>query len=232
MNTYFELNRNVLVEYNDEKKPIEVAVKRFFRDLEMTLNETTRKGSKIILCKTQQEKSIGFYEIAFVNRETMRINTSDDLGVIYALLYLSETYLNIHPFWFWNDQKFDKKEYINIPMQEIISQDYRVNYRGWFVNDEVLICNWQGDVPFWTSDAKYDSDESRGELISSIIKYQYDLVCEAVKNPICCTNLYGEIMELYQKGHIRLPDDIIFIWADKWVRQDGFETSRESQPTY
>ena len=30
----------------------------------------------------------------------------------------------------------------------------------------------------------------------------------------CCTNLYGEVMELYQKGCLTLPDDVIKIWAD------------------
>ena len=31
---------------------------------------------------------------------------------------------------------------------------------------------------------------------------------------VCCTNLYGEIMELYKDGYIDLPDDVIRIWAD------------------
>lgn len=30
----------------------------------------------------------------------------------------------------------------------------------------------------------------------------------------CCTNLYGEMMDLYQKGYLSIPDDVIKIWAD------------------
>ena len=72
----------------------------------------------------------------------------------------------------------------------------------------------QGDYPFWHNDPSYDTDEKRGALVSSLIKMQYDFVKEAVPDAVCCTNLYGEVMELYQKGCLSLPDEIIKIWAD------------------
>lgn len=72
----------------------------------------------------------------------------------------------------------------------------------------------QGDLPFWESDPKYATPKQRGELISSLIKLQYQMVCERVKKPVCCTNLYGEIMELYQEGMLNLPEGIIKVWAD------------------
>ena len=43
---------------------------------------------------------------------------------------------------------------------------------------------------------------------------QYELVKKYVKNPVFCTNLYGETMELYQQGFLTLPEDVITIWAD------------------
>lgn len=72
----------------------------------------------------------------------------------------------------------------------------------------------QGDSPFWEQDPKYDTMESRGALISRLIKMQYDLVKAHNPNDSCCTNLYGEIMELYQRGYLELPKDVIKIWAD------------------
>ncbi|MCM1048561.1 MAG: glycosyl hydrolase 115 family protein [Clostridiales bacterium] len=72
----------------------------------------------------------------------------------------------------------------------------------------------QGDCPFWENDKQYETDEARGELLSSLIRIQYDLVKEADRRAVCCTNLYGEIMELYQKGCLDLPADVIKIWAD------------------
>jgi len=72
----------------------------------------------------------------------------------------------------------------------------------------------QGDCPFWADDPQYDTPEKRGALISALIRKQYDMVQEALPGAPCCTNLYGEVMELYRDGYIHLPEDIIRIWAD------------------
>jgi hypothetical protein len=72
----------------------------------------------------------------------------------------------------------------------------------------------QGDCPFWGNDPDYAKSEQRGRLISEIINRQYEIVKSRIKNPLCCTNLYGEITGLYQSGNLRLPPDIIKIWAD------------------
>ncbi len=72
----------------------------------------------------------------------------------------------------------------------------------------------QGDCPFWNSDPQYDTPEKRGALISALMREQYSLVKAADPAAVCCTNLYGETMELYQQGWLKLPEDVIKIWAD------------------
>ena len=72
----------------------------------------------------------------------------------------------------------------------------------------------QGDKPFWADDPRYDTPEARGALMSELICKQYDLVKANIPDAPCCTNLYGETMELYQQGHLGLPEDVIKIWAD------------------
>ncbi len=72
----------------------------------------------------------------------------------------------------------------------------------------------QGDKPFWADDARYRTDEARGRLMSELIKKQYDLVRETDAEAVCSSNLYGETMDLYQKGCLQLPADVIKIWAD------------------
>ncbi|MBQ8200446.1 MAG: glycosyl hydrolase 115 family protein [Clostridia bacterium] len=72
----------------------------------------------------------------------------------------------------------------------------------------------QGDRPFWADDPQYATPESRGALMSRLIRQQYDLVKANVPEAPCCTNLYGESMELYQQGYLDLPKDVIKIWAD------------------
>lgn len=72
----------------------------------------------------------------------------------------------------------------------------------------------QGDCPFWVNDPQYRTPESRGGLMSRLIRIQYDMVKQAVPSAVCCTNLYGETMELYRDGFLKLPEDVIKIWAD------------------
>ncbi len=74
----------------------------------------------------------------------------------------------------------------------------------------------QGDCPFWSHDksGNYNTPEKRGELISELIEKQRQLVLKHVENPVFCTNLYGEIMELYNEGYIHFDDELIKVYAD------------------
>lgn len=78
----------------------------------------------------------------------------------------------------------------------------------------VLSFRGQGDKPFWENDPSFDTSEKRGEMISRVIRRQYDMIAESVRNPVYCAALYGEIAELYKGGFIQLPDDVIKVWAD------------------
>lgn len=253
-----------------------------------------------------------------VGNDLIEIHAGDDLGMIYGLLYISEHYLNVRPFWFYMDQSIEHKEYVAIPEGSYVSEPYKVRFRGWFINDEVLMMKWkfnennvsgwemaleallrcggnivipgtdimsrknrklatdmglwithhhaeplgaemfarvypgveadflehedlfyclwenavleqkdshvvwnlcfrgQGDMPFWASDksGRFNSPEARGKLIGDVIKKQRQLVEKHVKNPVFCTNLYGEIMELYEQGYLDLAPDIIKVRAD------------------
>ena len=46
------------------------------------------------------------------------------------------------------------------------------------------------------------------------MKKQYDMVRAKIPDAVFCTNLYGEILELYQEGCLKIPEDEILIWAD------------------
>jgi hypothetical protein len=284
------------------------------RDMESVFIPNDTPGSAIVLRYEKQERECFCLEN---KADTLEIRAGDPLGFIYGLYEVSRTFLGILPFWFWNDQVPDKKEGVVIPEgYRYQSQPFRVKFRGWFVNDEVLIHTWniagdkdlpwemvfeallrlggntvipgtdrnarryrslasamglwithhhaeplgvemfaraypdltasyeehgekfhqlwregiqdqeglrviwnlgfrgQGDCPFWVNDPKYQTDEARGGLISELIRIQAGLLKESVSDAICSTNLYGETMELYQKGCLDLPRDVMRIWAD------------------
>ncbi len=310
----FQLNRNTtLLSDAVTEKAVELACERFRRDMEKTLTDTVENRNRIILCKKDLKPEQ--YELEVTEQEIM-IYGVDARSFIYALNYLSENYLGVLPFWFWNDQKIEQKPYVEIPCGTYQSEPDRIRYRGWFINDEVLISHWdagvskeypwemvfeallrcggnlvipgtdknsriyapiasdmglmithhhaeplgaemflraypdlepsylkhrdlfeglwkdaierqkdeeviwnigfrgQGDVPFWENDPAYDTSEKRGALISGIMKEQYDMIRGQIPDAVCCTNLYGEILELYREGHLQIPEDVILIWAD------------------
>lgn len=310
----FQCNRNTTI-LSDAVTGIAVekACERFHRDMDKSLAATVKEGGRIILQK--KDLMPEQYEME-VSEQEITIYGSDARSFIYALNRLSEQYLGILPFWFWNDQKIEQKSYVEIPCGTYQSEPDRIRYRGWFINDEVLISHWdagvskdypwemvfeallrcggnlvipgtdhnakiyapiasamglmithhhaeplgaemflraypdlepsylkhkdlfeglwkdaierqkdeeviwnigfrgQGDVPFWENDPAFDTPEKRGELISNIMKKQYAMVREQIPDAVFCTNLYGEILELYREGCLQIPEDVILIWAD------------------
>lgn len=274
----------------------------------------TKEGCNLVLLDKEMEKEQ--FEIYLTDGQ-LQICANDDLGFVYGLYHISEAFLHVQPFWFWNDQQMELRLYFEIPENYVyVSKPCAVKYRGWFINDEVLIHTWyvdrqkdkpwemafeallrcrgnlvipgtdknsekyrgmaasmglyithhhaeplgapmfarvypnlnpsyeeypekfqhlwkegieaqkdmnvvwnlgfrgQGDCPFWDNDPRYQTPESRGELMGQLIKMQYDLVKENNPDAVCCTNLYGETMELYKDGFLKLPENIIKIWAD------------------
>lgn len=308
------LNRNTNIASVMYTKPIERAIENLRRDIQKTCAVTVLSGMPIMLEPGEQKKEC-FRLVCEEN--TLKIQAGDELGFIYGIYEISRRILGITDLWFWNDQAVEQKMGYPVPEGfEYQSRPYRVKYRGWFVNDEVLLQTWcvdgskdkpwemvfealmrlggnmvipgtdrnsrkyrkiasdmglyithhhaeplgaemfaraypdleasyteheekfkqlwregieeqkdmkviwnvgfrgQGDCPFWENDPRYSTPASRGELMSSLIKIQYDMVKAADPDAVCCTNLYGETMELYQEGCLKLPEDIIKIWAD------------------
>lgn len=314
MEKKFSLNINTKIINKINTSGVNYAVQCLKRDMEKVFIQSNCFAAVIKLEHEALDRET--FHISFPDSSTMVIGASDELGFIYGIFHISKEFLGVQPFWFWNDQVFEKKEEIKVEAVDYISKPAKIRFRGWFINDEVLINNWsvdgskeypwimafeallrcggnmvipgtdnnsklyretaskmglyithhhaeplgaemfarvypkltpsyaehpelfqklwkegieaqkhmkviwnlgfrgQGDRPFWSDSPQYDTSESRGKLISELIKLQYDYVSSVVENPDCCINLYGEVMELYKDGYIDLPDNVIRIWAD------------------
>ncbi len=314
----FILQRQTQIKYQGTSKGITYFINILKRDMdEVLLNEVSKEENHIQL--TLIENHPNLQEDQFectIDKDVITITGTNERGIIYGLLHLSEKYLGVDRFWFWNDQKPPSKQAIQIAPTTFQSDIPTVRYRGWFVNDEVLLSHWnfgdsdeekwerifetllrckgnmvipgtdlvdptakklaskmglmlthhhaeplgaemfnrvypdkepsftenrdgfialwrkaieeqkdqeiiwnigfrgQGDRPFWADDPKFSTDEARGKLIGEIIQIQYDLISEYQSNPNCCVNLYGEITDLYKKGHLVIPENVIKVWAD------------------
>lgn len=114
----------------------------------------------------------------------------------------ARAYPNLNASYAENGEKFRGLWQDAIEQQKNMNVIWNLGFRG------------QGDCPFWADDPRYQTDEARGELMSKLIKIQYDMVKKELPEAVCSTNLYGETMDLYNKGMLKLPEDVIKIWAD------------------
>ena len=136
--------------------------------------------------------------------------TAADMGLIITHHHaeplgaemFAQAYPDLEPMYSKYPEKFRALWQAGIDEQKGMRVIWNIGFRG------------QGDRPFWEDDPQYDTPPKRGALISALIKEQYDLVKANDPHAVCCTNLYGETMELYRDGFLQLPDDIIKIWAD------------------
>ena len=331
---YFLIDQNTIMIIREKiTNAVQYAIDIFLRDLKkvggftLKVTQEIEENAQAIILKYATDnddiaETAEQFKLSFIsnknNQDHLIITGADDLGIIYALLYISKHYLGVDPFWFWADREPQQKSKIAILKKEYISPQQKVRYRGWFVNDEVCLIGWtdqypppkevwmpvfeallrnggnmvipgtdlprhgihfdlaleiglwithhhaeplgaemffraypndeasydknsklfdklwldaikkhkndkviwvlgfrgQGDCPFWQQDPQYNTMEKRGQLISKIIKIQYQMVYDHVNNPVCSTYLYGEIAELYAGGYLDIPDNVIKIWSD------------------
>ena len=120
-------------------EPIRNAINILRRDMNNVFYPSETEGGNIIL-----DGSTGVSEDYKITVGKDIVVTSEgDLGFVYALLYISEKFLGVKPFWFWTDTLPQKRESVEIEEGEYLSPKYAVRFRGWFFNDEVLLLKWK-----------------------------------------------------------------------------------------
>lgn len=133
-----------LIYEGPESTSVEHFINVFKRDMRVALQDTKKVfPGKIYIRLEKENRRLQDEQFSFtVADENLHVRAKDELGAIYALLYLSETYLGVDRFWFWNDLSPQQVEYRTIHLVDYLSPPSRVRYRGWFVNDEVLLSQW------------------------------------------------------------------------------------------
>lgn len=72
------------------------------------------------------------------------IEGSDNRGAMFGLYAFCKQYLKVDPFYFWADRPPRKRDQLAWERVEIVSGEPTFRYRGWFINDEDLLTEWQG----------------------------------------------------------------------------------------
>ncbi|MDO5521845.1 MAG: glycosyl hydrolase 115 family protein, partial [bacterium] len=129
---------NTKIQTEVHTKAIEKAIANLVRDIKKACCNTNAPGAMISLVKGEQERECFHLGIT---SQGVTIEAKDELGFIYGIYEISKRILGIQPFWFWNDQVIEPKESYTVE-EEYQSSPYPIRFRGWFINDEVLIQNW------------------------------------------------------------------------------------------
>jgi len=142
----FILFKNTPIICNNTTTPVENAINILQRDLESLLTESTscasQPGHIEINLEIQQDLSDESYKIK-VTQEKIRIEAKSCLGAVYAILHISRDYLGVQPFWFWLDKIPEQRSSVSVETDEYLSCPDKIQFRGWFINDEVLLDGWE-----------------------------------------------------------------------------------------
>ncbi|PXX52012.1 glycosyl hydrolase family 115 (putative glucuronidase) [Hungatella effluvii] len=164
---------------------------------EMVFEALLRLGGNMVVPGTDRN-AIRYRKLAAVMGLKVTHHHAEPLG---AEMFL-RAYPDLNPSYDEHPEKFQQLWIDGIERQKDCQVIWNLGFRG------------QGDCPFWANDPRYQTDQERGKLISELIQIQYNLVKERIPDAVCCTNIYGETMELYQGGHLSIPEGVIKIWAD------------------
>ena len=155
----FTFNRNTNFIAENASVPVRNAISLLERDRnEIFLNSSKPGGSVVLVQKSmarsgsepeeseeQRRRESCFAEERYkisVSSDKIVIFAQGDRGFIYGLLYLSEHYLGVCPFWFFMDRRVEQKKKVHVQEGVVSSKDPVVPERGWCFNDRTLMSGW------------------------------------------------------------------------------------------
>ncbi|MFS0636217.1 glycosyl hydrolase 115 family protein [Mesobacillus foraminis] len=151
MSGVFIFNKETILEYQGtERTSIRHFLKVLARDMEEVFLEKYEGGKTTILFLLDESNPENLepeqFKVEFSEDLTqMKLSARDELGIIYGILRISETWLGVDKFWFWNDCEPPVKSMVPVEPVDYLSHVSKTKFRGWFINDEVLISTWRSN---------------------------------------------------------------------------------------
>lgn len=136
----FRLSRATRIEADASRAPIANAVAILRRDIRDLLTDTVEENAIVVTIDDSLPRE--HYEVT-VTESAMTLRCGDDLGAVYGLLSISERFLGVAPLGWWNNQCIPPRPFADVPCGSYTSPEYAVRFRGWFINDEVLLNGWK-----------------------------------------------------------------------------------------
>ena len=107
------LTKNTKIIYSGNNKAVLNAVNILSRDIDKKFSGGGVENSILLT----ENNALSAEEYVIDVKDDITISAADDLGFVYGLLYISEKFLGIEPFWFWlplmMDSIIHRKEPLN-----------------------------------------------------------------------------------------------------------------------
>ncbi|WP_416353700.1 glycosyl hydrolase 115 family protein [Agrilactobacillus fermenti] len=113
------------------------------RDIAQTVTAQGDKNEIALILDSDRDQDETFL-VTQVDDKRVEVHSGTARGVMYGALAISKQVLKIDEFWFWLDKLPKPTPYVTLQdTTQLRLPRYHVKYRGWFVNDELLLNHWE-----------------------------------------------------------------------------------------
>ncbi|KAF1301884.1 glycosyl hydrolase 115 family protein [Enterococcus sp. JM9B] len=141
MNFVISKNTTIISKYIQDRT-VNNASKILQRDILRTVVGNGPDNNVELVLSDMLTKTEDFF-IKTISENCIQIVSSTPLGLMYGALEISRTILGIQDFWYFTDHIPKKKQQIIWNNFDLKLPKYRTKYRGWFINDELLVSSWE-----------------------------------------------------------------------------------------
>lgn len=149
----FAINRNLTIFPEVLLGPVRMAALDLLRDVKTLCLQTQEPGGCLVL-QIDPELPAEQFRLSLADGSAavggpdqaarkLLLEAGDEMGLVYGIYEISRRFLGVKDFWFWNDQVFCPQDSFPVPDGFCYeSKPFAVRFRGWFINDEVLLYKW------------------------------------------------------------------------------------------
>ncbi len=141
------LTREVTVRCETDAPAVSLAVADLLADLKRVLGKPARlvAASEAAQIVVRIDPAVVRPErwLREISSDALTITGGDALGAVYGVYAFARSGLGVDPLWFWKDLPPQPRSRIPLAVSRSKSVAPAFRYRGWFVNDEDLLTEWQ-----------------------------------------------------------------------------------------
>ena len=233
----FVISRKTDVHTDNMANPVlKNAVDILQRDIQKaTTGEADANQITLVLKKDADQKVPDTFTMHYVSPRKVEIVAATTRGLMYGALAVSREVLGIDDFWYFMDTPIKKQSTVSWTDFSQHLPDFQTKYRGWFVNDELLVAAWQDHdskdyvwdriyetllrvggnlvVPGTDKESRYHRNGARD--MGLIIAHHH-------AEPLG-SEMFARVYPTLEASYLKYPELFKKLWRDSILEQRGHE---------